>query len=408
MSEEALGGKIDKMAKPNTSTYYPALTGIRAVAAIMVVLFHAAQETDVSKWPVIFRLPARFALQWHIGVTVFFVLSGFLITVRYAQHIEPSLDWAKRYMQNRFARIYPIYFLLTVVSFLVMWWRPDLLHGRFMWPATYTLQDQLNVVVLNLILLRAYFADIFTIGLPTAWSLTVEETFYVSAPLILMSLKGKLRRLLLFAALFLGIGMLLVVIGSYSALDYGFMDTPRYMLNTTFFGRSAEFLFGIGLALWIAKHPVTNDNKSAYTWLGVAGIMIYMAAIMVFHYLYPINSPNDWSYFQIFGNSFILPIFICALFYGLINEQTVLRRLLETKVFDLLGKSSYVLYLIHLGTFDTLFRAYVSDNELVCLVTYILVSIALYKLVEHPLQKRFRAKPKKISIAQPVQLSESV
>ncbi|WP_139147353.1 acyltransferase family protein, partial [Hymenobacter lapidarius] len=99
--------------------YYPSLTGIRAIAAYMVVLFHIAQDFQKEEsHEIISTIVLKFFLEWHIGVTIFFVLSGFLITIRYAGRIEPSLGWAKKYMKNRFARIYPIYFLLTVTTFI--------------------------------------------------------------------------------------------------------------------------------------------------------------------------------------------------------------------------------------------------------------------------------------------------
>ncbi|GAA3993007.1 hypothetical protein GCM10022407_41650 [Hymenobacter antarcticus] len=120
--------------------------------------------------------------------------------------------------------------------------------------------------------------------------------------------------------------------------------------------------------------------------------MGYTGIVAMQRGLQPFLSSFDWSYAQIFANNFILPLVVCLLFYGLLTEQSAFRRLLETKVFDLLGKSSYVFYLIHLGVFDTLFMHYVSDSTLVRLIVYTLASIALYKGIEHPLHKRLQAK----------------
>jgi peptidoglycan/LPS O-acetylase OafA/YrhL len=61
-------------------------------------------------------------------------------------------------------------------------------------------------------------------------------------------------------------------------------------------------------------------------------------------------------------------------------------------VFDLLGKSSYAFYLIHVGTIDDLFIDYISGHWLVRLVAYTFLSIALYRWVESPLQRLLRAK----------------
>lgn len=370
--------------------YFAALTGIRAVAAFMVVAFHMSQaaKQTATGW---LRYSVEGMLEWHIGVAVFFVLSGFLITNRYADKIELTGPWFRRYMQNRFARIYPIYFLLTAGSFFLL--HQQDMHTWYHWPQTFGFRDKVNVLVLNFTLTRAYFEELFTVGLPTAWSLTVEETFYLLAPILLLGLKRDSRRLFFYPLILLALGFLLVAFCSRFFPLYGLMANLRFMLNFTFFGRCAEFLLGMGLALWVAKQPTKERSGIFYTTLGAGGIVLFITAMAIVHHFYPVAGPTESPYGQIFATNFILPLFVCALFWGLISEHSQLRKLLETQPFDLLGKSSYVLYLIHLGTFDTLFRTYVSNNNFVCIAAYTLASIALYKLVEHPLHDRLRAKP---------------
>lgn len=362
----------------------------------MVVILYMAQDMVMHGYPPILAVPVRIMLQWHIGVSVFFVLSGFLITTRYADKIEPTWKWAGRYMQNRFARIYPIYFLLTVISFAVMLWHP--LQEWYESPATFSVTDKFNTILLNLTLLRAYFEQLATVGLPTAWSLTVEETFYVSAPFMLLGLKKDMRRLVLYPVLLFALGLLLIAVCSRWIPAYGLMANVRFLLNFTFFGRATEFVAGMGLAFWVARQPHTMSNGSRFTVLGVGGLVSFMACVTVAHHLYQVVSTAQWPWLQIAANVLVLPFIVCVLFWGLLSENTWLRRLLETPLFDLLGKSSYVLYLIHLGTFDTLFQQHVSDNNAVRLIAYILVSIALYKLIEHPLHKRLRAKPTRLQV----------
>ena len=372
-------------------TYYPALTGIRAVAAIMVSFFHVALEiAPRGHQGLLLKLLAKFMLQWHIGVAIFFVLSGFLITTRYADRVEPSLTWAKRYMQNRFARIYPVYFLLTVFSFCIMLWHP--FNAWCEWPQTYKVPEKIFVFFLNLTLTRSYFEDLYMIGLPTAWSLTVEETFYICAPIMLLGLKRDLRRIIGYPIIIGLLGCVLVILCSKFIPLYGLMSNLRFMMNLTFFGRSAEFIFGMGLALWVARKPDYTSHRLVYTTAGIIGLITFMCIVAIAHFFYPVAVPADWSYAQILANNFLLPIIICILFWGIISERTVLRQVLETHIFDLLGKSSYVLYLIHLGAFDIIFRQYVSSNHIIRLVTYILISIIIYKTIEHPLHKKLRAK----------------
>lgn len=62
----------------------------------------------------------RLAREWHTGVALFFVLSGLLICVRYRDRVELSNRWWKQYLLNRVARIYPMYLLLTCLTFVVL------------------------------------------------------------------------------------------------------------------------------------------------------------------------------------------------------------------------------------------------------------------------------------------------
>ena len=182
------------------------------------------------------------------------------------------------------------------------------------------------------------------------------------------------------------------------------MKDAKFMLDMTFFGHSVEFVLGMGLALWVARQPRQTSQRITYTVIGAGGTLLYMLVLaLLYHFFpghyYPVTEGPDWTYRLIFANNVMLPFIVCSLFRGLISEQTLLRRLLETKLFQLLGKASYVLYLIHLGTFDYLFRTYVSGNSLICLVAYTLVSIVLYKVVEHPLHQRLRAQPARVAVA---------
>src|SRR5690606_34174966 len=82
--------------------YFKPLTGVRAIAAFMVYLHHFNPITQNNN----FKYPYLFINEFHVGVTLFFVLSGFLIAYRYSEMNNFSF---KNYFVNRFARIYPMY-----------------------------------------------------------------------------------------------------------------------------------------------------------------------------------------------------------------------------------------------------------------------------------------------------------
>lgn len=380
-------------AVPNRAPYFPALTGLRAVSALMVFFFHVGIHVQALPLPRLLRWTVWLMQQLNIGVTIFFVLSGFLITNRYLNSVEVSKTWMKRYLQNRFARVYPLYFLLSVLTFGLMVVHPT--YDWDEWPITYGFLDKVVAIVLNISLTRAYLQEMVYMGVGTAWSLTIEESFYLCAPVLMLGLKMSMRRLGIYPAILFIIGLMLVWVCSHLALPYGLMGSIDFMLTFTFFGRALEFFAGMGLAIWLARNrePLLPRAGRA-TWLGSIGIGLCTVALAVMAQVLPEKTSDglriSWLIYNI-----LLPLPIIGLFYGLINEQTWLRRLLQTPAFDLLGRSSYAFYLIHISIINDYFSAYVSHNWLARLIGMTLLSIALYKWVEEPLHKVLRSSPRR-------------
>jgi peptidoglycan/LPS O-acetylase OafA/YrhL len=320
-----------------------------------------------------------------IGVAVFFVLSGFLITSRYQDSVQFNWQWAKRYLRNRVARIYPIYFLVTMCTLLATTINVAYDPSR-LWHL-YTLKDKVFIVFLNLTFLRGFFDHYFASMAGQGWSLTVEECFYLSAPFMLLGLRKSWRWLLLYPLLLLGTGLMLVAIGStFHELLHGFFGNVKFMLNWTFFGRCIEFIMGMGLALVVRRHPRKAQSGFVFTAFGFSWMMVCAAALAYLER--DTGGAGVWHmahYSSFLVANLILPIGIVLFFWGLLHEQTLLKRLLETPLFDLLGKSSYSFYLIHVGVLDFLLSRYVSNNIGIKFILINLVAIALYKLVEHPL-----------------------
>src|SRR5690242_19388675 len=96
--------------------YFPSLTGLRAVAAFMVYFHHF---NVFREWKGM-NLIAGMVDEFNIGVTIFFVLSGFLIYYRYAETASMTRAFWWKYAKNRIARIYPMYFILTTITFVFL------------------------------------------------------------------------------------------------------------------------------------------------------------------------------------------------------------------------------------------------------------------------------------------------
>jgi peptidoglycan/LPS O-acetylase OafA/YrhL len=357
----------------------PALTGVRALAAFLVFFHHHPTKL----------LEAGSLLLWwelHIGVTLFFVLSGFMITWRYDRRGPKPESFLRGYFVNRVARIYPLYLALVI---------PTMLLGG---------AKSLHAWILNLTVFSRYET-----GIPQAWSLRVEECFYLAAPLLFLLWRRSPALTLAVGAAFLLLLYPMAKLGWASEV----LGTPRNLMLYTFPGRFFEFYVGI----WLAKRVSRLENAEipaprrfpAFTLLGIAGIAGVVVALAALRsatepkYVYGLYHPAGLAL-----NNLVLPVCIAALYWGLIRERSWLRRALSTPVADLLGRSSYAFYLIHIGPLLAYLlgvlvllagffgpaaaerMTLLLGNVAVLFVVVTLLSIGLYKGIEHPANRFIR------------------
>lgn len=150
----------------------PGLEGLRAVAAIGVILTHVAFQTGLDPATPLGSVVARF----DFFVPVFFALSAFLLWR--GHHSDHCLSTITRYLINRAGRILPAYVGCVVLVILLL---PE---------AARMSADQ---IVANLTLTQVYWADGLAPGLTHLWSLSVEVAFYLGLPLLALSI-GRLPR----------------------------------------------------------------------------------------------------------------------------------------------------------------------------------------------------------------------
>lgn len=337
----------------------PALTGVRAIAAYMVFIHHFnpfSKEVFGERFH-------SFINQFHIGVTIFFVLSGFLICYNY---YEKKINF-KEYFIKRFARIYPVFFLLTTVTFFYHYF-------YFSKGTNIDFRDYL----FNITFLKGFFNDLKFTGIAQSWSLTVEEVFYLLAPIMFLLIKKTKIWLFIFPLGFLVISWLASSF-LFDKAPLGFMNDFFFVLNYTFFGRATEFFCGIGLAIFFFKNKKQLTFKY-FTHLGLFFIIVSLYLLTIFD----INKKNYEGEIAITVNNLILPLLgIAPLFLGLIREKTIFSRFLSNSVMVKLGKSSYVFYLIHMGVFVALLNK-VSTNLFFHFIVLNCIAFLIYEFFEHP------------------------
>jgi peptidoglycan/LPS O-acetylase OafA/YrhL len=349
---------------------YPALTGVRAASASFVFFEH------FPLWP-----DAHIVIS---ALAMFYVLSGFLIVRIYFRQVEMSGRWLSRYFLNRFARIYPVYFLL--LTLVVCFGHP---HDA-------------GVLLKNYTLTHALFAHTPLLIQPS-WSLTVEECFYFLAPAFML-----LTRRWGFAMAFLGGSLLLAAALGLSTLPTDFLHTPLFVLSTTFFGHFVEFFAGVFLALVVMKLEERKALPTPGAWAtlaGGAGVALLTGAMALVYRHTPLNHGAI-----VLINNFLIPAPIALLYAGLIRENTFLARVLSGKVAGLLGRSSYSFYLLHTIVIYHVIAplAQVTGHPaLWSLATFIvtwLASVALFVLFEEPvnlwIRRRFQSKDESLGMTQ--------
>jgi len=339
---------------------FDALTGIRAIAATLVFIYHNRKYWRAQLHPEMLKLVNEF----HIGVSLFFVLSGFLIAFTYSTKPTESPKNYVKYIALRFARIFPLYWLILIALSL---------DPKF---------AQLKHPALTASLLHGFSNRLNLNGLAQAWSLNVEMTFYLMAPLLCLLQLRSLITLIVFLGslllLTLGIGKIWEL---YNGNPLQFLHPVKFVLGSTFPGRFTEFLAGMLMASAIKNNHswIHLPHKSVIGCLGIV-VITYLIGLFqpdIFHH--GSDHPIGWIL-----QTFILPVFVVITLAGLINEETRMQKMLKSNLFILLGNASFAFYLIHISYVNIRLRWFFLGPDRNFFLLW-LISIILYLFIEKPL-----------------------
>jgi peptidoglycan/LPS O-acetylase OafA/YrhL len=358
---------------------FAALTSLRFLAALLVFVYHFQPRSGVL--PVVIG-------QGHVGVGLFFVLSGFLITLRYFPDQARGEFRVGEYFLRRAARILPLYYTVFILSQYLAYGGLSFAERLPEWTLTQALfGESLHLFVI-----------------PTSWSLTVEECFYAVAPLVFLAIAAAQRRaprrpMLAAAAVLLGLTVLLFAAGAtiWTILDGrgpGFLRDPEKVALHTLFGRFWDFAVGAFAALLFA-------SPSSERWRRILGRPI--PALLATCGAVALIVTAQWGMYEAGGLDgprwawawswdLLLPVAAASLVVSLTSSGNPLARLLSLSPFVYLGKVSYALYLVQLtpigkGLFYRVLPR-TDDVALVALYAGITaVSAILYELVEEPARR---------------------
>jgi peptidoglycan/LPS O-acetylase OafA/YrhL len=340
-----------------------ALTGLRFIAAFLVVLHHFGKPP----LPYFERYVRNVLEHGFVAVTLFFILSGFILTYSY-MGLDARLRTSKRnFWIARFARIYPVY----LVGFLLA--TPLALQGIREMSGS-TVANTAWFATATLTLVQSWSSVASMVWNPPGWSLSDEAFFYLLfpfiAPLILkLSGRGLLVAMLIF--------WLLSLAGPLAGLVSAQFNHTFWSNNPLV--RLPEFLMGIALGkLWLMRKPGAVDRYLPYIAVASAGLLLVILSLDV---------PES-----VFMNGTTAPLMM-ALIYSLASGRGLLGKALATKPMVTLGEASYSLYLFHWPMWF-LMTDYLENHLqrfqhgpmhfVVCVVPMLVASLLTYKLLEQP------------------------
>ena len=299
-----------------------ALTSVRALAALYVAVYHMVQPF------LLWGSLTVFMSAGYIAVGFFFMLSGFILTYTSGQEFADGRADRRRFWIARFARVYPIYLLVTLWS-------------GYIERATFHQHIHAIAFAADLLMLQSWSIRTVSFFNVAAWSLSVEAFFYLVFPFVVLRLRARTLKtgLLIFAACYaatLAIGGLGLLLDPQAAWS----DTNRLTgtHNLVFALRRypvlhlPEFFCGIALGWIYLQSGISRRFAQIAVW-GSLGSLLAICAL-------------SWHVpFLLLHNGLLVPLF-ALLVLGL-TQPNFASKALSVAPMLLFGEASYSFYLIH-------------------------------------------------------------
>lgn len=308
---------LEKFRRVTSSTnYLPEIDGLRFLAIFMVVVWmhttHFIDEKFFDNQLITDAYWRNFVMEGGYGVAIFFIISGFILSLPFAKiHFDKSADKKrislKRYYLRRLIRLEPPYIIALIIFFI----------GNVCILHKYSYQDLLPHFFASAFYLHNTIYDSFSYVLPIAWSLEVEVQFYLLAPLLccIYLIHSKYIRWTIFVITIIGSGI----------YNYQFI-----------MGNVVKFFccFGIGMLItdfYCTKEKFISSSKVCT----VVGIISLLIIVFV---------PTLTSY----TGYWIKFIFSFILFYTALTNDTI-KKIFSNKYLTIIGGMCYSIYLLHFG-----------------------------------------------------------
>jgi len=320
----------------SAKVFFPSLNGLRFIAAFVVILHHLEQIKLFYGIPSLFYRVRFFKVVGELGVTLFFVLSGFLITYLLLAEKDQfkTIDVGKFYIR-RVLRIWPLYYLIITLGLFV------LPHIGFFSIPVYT--DQVHYkfgikVLLYYLLLPNVVNNLYAYMpyIAQSWSIGIEEQFYYVWPWVIKFTKNHLRALLiiLFGLIIITNGLSLIADHSVD-LSQASSKTKAISLAYKIFSFLRIGCMAIG---GIGAYYLYHLRMNLLRFIFSTSMQVFSSVTVVTMIAFGVEVP--------FVNHEFYSLFFIVIILNLAANPKCLVSL-ENPVLDYLGKISYSLYMWH-------------------------------------------------------------
>jgi peptidoglycan/LPS O-acetylase OafA/YrhL len=346
--------------------------GLRAIAILLVVAWHYLGTSDGPQ-----SIAWRIFIFGRIGVDLFFVLSGYLITsILLANRGSPR--YFPAFFGRRAFRILPIYGAMLGIYFL----------GRLFGVGRFLFDGALPWWSYAIGLQNIWMSIDQTYGatwLAGTWSLAIEEQFYLLFPLIVFWLSPAVLPRFLIA--------ILVISPIGRIISYGSGDSFGYYVLMPF---RADILAVGALIAWLRFSGPIPDR------LRRSAKALLLASACAFPIFAFVIGDNTDFHMALWGHSYLVAFFGSAVFMVLENKGSGSLAFLRSGVAEFFARISYALYLVHINVLILVFLAFRSDRTIetfkgatltaFALAVSVLICLASYRFFEGPLIRKAHQK----------------
>jgi peptidoglycan/LPS O-acetylase OafA/YrhL len=347
-----------------TSPVHPhiaALDGLRFFAAFSVMVAHGYWYVVLLQQPRTNHImfDNLMLCGGSVGMTLFFVLSGFVIHFNYHKTVPASLSGRLDFFIARFARLYPLFLLVFAYDFFSLLWAQGYFSGN-----VFSLYDAFKALPFYLSFTQTwwwwpigsttayeYYSTWMTGATGAMWSLSTEAFFYF-AYLFCAGLLGRLvgRPLFVVAVAAVAYGLFYYIFGWLHSNDWSTWAAAHYpqsnpqelthwVLFQSPYGRISEFLLGALAAQFYLVRAGKSDGALTGNLLTYGSLGLFVALVVAL--FAPARNP-----YSVIGTQ-CGAIFVAILIYAAARYRSLLSRLLSSALLVRLGNASYSLYLLH-------------------------------------------------------------